>query len=79
MKSIPLSEIYPLKQKLTEKAERFSDNYGYIKADNGDLYDFRSKRKFNVGDWVEFEPVDSRLAFELAMPGGPISCVREKT
>ena len=78
MNSVPLNEIESMNQKLIGTLQSFSNNIGSIKADNGDWYDFRSKREFKIGDIVEFEPVDSHLAFELAMLGGPIPCKKVK-
>ena len=51
-----------------------NENTIFIKADNGDTYDCNIESDFNVGDRVIFDGIDSQLAFELALLGGPIPC-----
>ena len=67
-----------MEEQLTGTIEKFDDGYGFINADNGDLYYFRSKRKCKAGVRVVFETLNSPLAFELALIGGPIPAVKVK-
>jgi len=64
-----------MKEQLTGTIESFSNNYGYIRADDGDLYDFKSTLKLTKGNKVIFEPVDSQEAFDMALLGGPIPSI----
>lgn len=57
---------------------RFSENRGEITADDGDWYEFRSKRLFKAGDRVSFDVLPSDENFSLALMGGPIQCINVK-
>ena len=65
-----------MEKQLTGKIESFENNNGFINADNGDYYDFESKKQFKKGDRVIFETLDSPVAFELACLGGPIPGIK---
>ena len=63
------------KEHLRGTITRFNDNRGDITADDGDWYDFKSKRVFHAGERVSFDVVMSGENLSLAMIGGPIKCI----
>lgn len=66
------------KEHLKGTVTRFSDNRGDITADDGDWYEFKSKRSFREGDRVSFDVLQSDENFSLALMGGPINCINVK-
>ncbi len=66
------------KEHLKGTVTRFSDNRGDITADDGDWYEFKSKRSFREGDRVSFDVLQSDENFSLALMGGPIICLNVK-